>query len=84
MNYLQHKKIIDIFLDKEIKIISNFAVEFVREKESFNDQTDFIRLFYRGKIMKNDLKIGNYVNGDDLIQIFKFNINIQVTEYHTL
>ena len=72
MNYLQHSKIIDIYLDKDIQIISNFAVEFVREKEGFNDKNEFIRLLYRGKIMKNSLKLGNYVSGDSLIQIFKF------------
>ena len=75
MVYLNFSKEVDIFLDKDIKIINGFAQEFVREKEDFEDGVDFVRLLYRGKILKDDRKLGNYVKDDDLIQIFKFRKN---------
>ena len=64
-------KEIDIYLDKSIKFIKEFAKEIVRENDGFDNEQNIIKLIYRGKILDENLKLGNYIKDSDLIQIFK-------------
>lgn len=64
-------KEIDIYLDKSIKLIKEFAKEVVREHDGFENDKHIIKLIYRGRILDENLKLGNYVKDNDLVQIFK-------------
>ena len=73
LQYLNKIKEIDIYLDKDIKIIKEFAKEVIREVESFENDRHIIKLIYRGKILDDNLKLGNYIKDNDSICFQKFN-----------
>ena len=64
-------KEIDIYLDKEIRLIKEFAKEVIRENDAYDNNENVVKLIYRGKLLDDDLKLGNYIKDDDLIQVFK-------------
>lgn len=64
-------KEIDIYLDREIKFLKDFAKEIVREHDTFEKDKHAIRLLYRGAIMDEARKLGNYIRESGPVQIFK-------------
>ena len=71
LHYLDQTKEIDIYLDKEIRFIMEYSKEIVRNRDGFDPQKHALKLFYRGQILDNSKKLGNYVKTNDTVQIFK-------------
>ena len=71
LQYLATLKEVQFRLDTPIPIIRKAAIDIVKASDGFDDTKDAIRLLYQGKIFKEDSKLGAYLKGDALVQVFK-------------
>ena len=73
VQYLNHLQIIQTNLLESIDQISQKVKEFIKTTCKEEDKDCQYILIYRGKIMKKENKIGNYIKDNDLIEVFKTN-----------
>ena len=71
LQFLNFMETLELTLNDSVADTVQKAIEFVRAKESYDPDVDVVRLVYRGKVLKNEHKLGNYLKGNDLIQVFK-------------
>lgn len=55
---------------REIKIR---AMEMVREQGNFREEEEDIKLLFGGKVMSDDLLIGQYLKKSEIVLVFKVN-----------
>ena len=71
MQYASTRRQIDIYTDKRVKLIKEFAREIIRETDGFDSARHAVKMVYRGRFMDDEMQLGNYVQGDDLVQVFR-------------
>ena len=64
-------------MDREIRFIKEFAKQIVKEGNGFESDKHIVKLFHRGRIMDDGKKLGDYVNSDDTVQIFRMDKPVQ-------
>ena len=69
--YLNFNETLELSLDITIGEILNQLRPFVKKSEDYDESLSVLKLVYRGKVLSEAMKLGNYVKGNDLIQIFK-------------
>lgn len=74
LRYLAKVNKIEIKLSDKIIFLMVKAKNLIEEVDNEFDRDKFeILLLYRGKIMKKDQQLGNYLKHDDIVQVFKKN-----------
>jgi len=69
--YLNFSESMDLSLDLTITEVLAKVKPFVKKNEEFDEATSLLKLVYRGKVLAENSKLGVYVKGNDLIQIFR-------------
>ena len=69
--YLNFNETLELSLDETVGEILAKLKPFVKKSEDYDESVSALRLVYRGKVLSEGMKIGNYIKGNDLIQIFK-------------
>jgi len=69
--YLNFSESMDLSLDLTIAEVLAKVKLFVKKNEEFDEATSLLKLVYRGKVLVESSKLGVYVKGNDLIQIFR-------------
>ncbi len=69
--YLNFNDTQELSLDTTISEILMSVKSFVKKNDNYDDKTSMLKLVYRGKVLVESKKLGCYVSGKDLIQVFK-------------
>ncbi len=69
--YLNFSESMDLSLDLTIAEVLAKVKPFVKRNEEYDEAASILKLVYRGKVLTENSKLGAYVKGNDLIQVFR-------------
>lgn len=71
LQYLASMTEVDMSLDDLVSKLHGLAIEAVKKTEAFDPAESALRLIYQGRVLKLDAKLGAYLKGDAIVQVFK-------------
>ena len=71
LQYLNNLKEFEVNLDDRVSAALRLALDMIKRVEEFEENLYCLKLVYQGKVFKDDVKIGAYLQTDALVQVFK-------------